>query len=711
MLFPDLASGHATPPFEPLGEQMQYQVGGGKPVYAYRFGTALMTQSIYPGVDACIEGAPGEGKTAPLAKGVVLEVAGQDVAGEGMGFGVPIVHYPDGWVYSRTTTTVDISTATSTVWKRTYQLDEIGGDAAHNYSFVPIQSRGAIEVTYTVDSSGVAVGVRVIGLDPGYTQVGILNEQSASFNDFAADGSQTLVNATVRQLGAGQRVLGTTSIEKSRGAVVGAFSRRRAASRRSRASVAAVRLGRPRLSLPVHLRRHQLSHQRTGGKMTPAERVDVVLVYPQRAPAQGRHWIMPSLGLMYLSASLRQAGYSVRHIDHTFMERRDVLAEIERLRPSVIGVYCMITMQDEALSLAEQVRGKALTVVGGPYPSGEPETFVDQFDLVAVGEGEQTIVQIMEHLDDRRFEEIAGLVFKRDGEIVRGASKIRTKDMSHLPLPYRGDVPNAEYIAYWRKHWKDATTPLMSTRGCPFRCDFCHKSVFGELFSARPVESVVAEMREIAGLGYDHIWMSDDLFTLNYKRTFELAQAIEAAHLPLTWECLSRVTHVDQALFEQMRRAGCKRIFFGIESGDENVLKEMKKGITPDQARAAVEACVAAGIKAAGFFMVGYLGETTDSLIKSINFSSSLPLDYVSYTIAYPLPGTGFYERVRERRQRGEWHKVRHNRLLFNTDFSEHKLRAAILKGAIQHRLNRMHLRPAARAFQLATDPVLRALR
>src|SRR5205807_1671752 len=160
-----------------------------------------------------------------------------------------------------------------------------------------------------------------------------------------------------------------------------------------------------------------------------------------------------------------------------------------------------------------------------------------------------------------------------------------------------------------------------------------------------------------------------------------------------------------------MHRAGCKRIFFGIESGDANVLKEMKKGITPDQARAAVQACVAAGIKAAGFFMVGYIGETTDSLIRSINFSSSLPLDYVSYTIAYPLPGTGFYDRVRERRMHGEWHKVRHNRLLFNTDFSEHKLRAAILKGAIQHRLNRMHMRPAARAFQLDHDSVLRALK
>ena len=161
---------------------------------------------------------------------------------------------------------------------------------------------------------------------------------------------------------------------------------------------------------------------------------DVVLVYPQRAPRKGRHWIMPSLGLMYLSASLRRAGYTVRHIDHTFMERREVLAEIDRLKPSVIGVYCMITMQDEAFSLAEQVRGRALTVAGGPYPSGEVEPFLDSFDLVAVGEGEETIVQVMEHLDDRCFEQIPGLAFKRDGEVVKTEARTRSKDMTQLPL-------------------------------------------------------------------------------------------------------------------------------------------------------------------------------------------------------------------------------------------------------------------------------------
>src|SRR5260370_19170190 len=115
--------------------------------------------------------------------------------------------------------------------------------------------------------------------------------------------------------------------------MVSTFHRGRRAPRGSRAHATGLQLGRPGLSLPLQLQRHQLPHQGAGGEMTPNERVDVVLVYPQRAPAQGRHWIMPSLGLMYLSASLRQAGYSVRHINHTFLERRASLSPIEKPRP------------------------------------------------------------------------------------------------------------------------------------------------------------------------------------------------------------------------------------------------------------------------------------------------------------------------------------------------------------------------------------------
>lgn len=188
LVFPDLAAGTANPPFESLGEQASYHAADGKAVYAYRLGVALLTQSIYPGLSAVIAPMPSQGKTAPLAKGLALRVAGTGITGEGLGFGAPIVHYPDGWVYSRTATTVDLSTSSKAIWKRTFALDEIGGDAAHGYAFEPIASRGSIEVTYTVDSSGVSITVRVLDLAPGDTEVGILNEQSAAFDDFAEPG-------------------------------------------------------------------------------------------------------------------------------------------------------------------------------------------------------------------------------------------------------------------------------------------------------------------------------------------------------------------------------------------------------------------------------------------------------------------------------------------------------------------------------------------
>jgi cellulose synthase/poly-beta-1,6-N-acetylglucosamine synthase-like glycosyltransferase len=193
-VFPELAAGRAAAPFVPLGDQRFYSAPGGKTVYAYRLGAALDQQPIFPGVDAAIRPVPREGKTAPLAKGVTLVVNGQTAAGEGMGFGVPIVHYPDGWVYPRTVNVLDLSSGGQAVWRTVYELDEIGGDAVHGYAFVPIDSRGRIEVTYTADAAGISIVVAPLQLQEGYTQVAILNEESAAFDNMA-DPSQTRVGA------------------------------------------------------------------------------------------------------------------------------------------------------------------------------------------------------------------------------------------------------------------------------------------------------------------------------------------------------------------------------------------------------------------------------------------------------------------------------------------------------------------------------------
>ena len=193
-LFPDLARGSTSPPFTPLGSQARYQVGGGKAVYAYGLdSTGCLVQELRPGLEASLSPPPAEGKTAPLAKGVALRVGSNPGTGEGMGFGVPTVHFPDGWVYARTFEDVDLSTDGATIWRRTFHLDEIGGDAARRYQFVPIASRGEIAVTYTIDRSGVSISVAPLWLVPGYSEVGILNEQSAAFDDFAADSQPTLM--------------------------------------------------------------------------------------------------------------------------------------------------------------------------------------------------------------------------------------------------------------------------------------------------------------------------------------------------------------------------------------------------------------------------------------------------------------------------------------------------------------------------------------
>ncbi len=176
-VFPNLAAGAPQPPFLPLYRSPG--VYGSKPVFAYR---------VVPGFG--LEPA-SQGKSAELAKGVTLGPAG---TGEGMGFGVPIVHYPDGWIYSRTSTTVELNPA---LWRRTFVLDLAGGDQAHGYRFVPVTPRGALEVTYAFDPSGITITVRPLWLVEGYTETGLLNEQGAIFDDLAADGRGPRVGSEI----------------------------------------------------------------------------------------------------------------------------------------------------------------------------------------------------------------------------------------------------------------------------------------------------------------------------------------------------------------------------------------------------------------------------------------------------------------------------------------------------------------------------------
>jgi anaerobic magnesium-protoporphyrin IX monomethyl ester cyclase len=257
----------------------------------------------------------------------------------------------------------------------------------------------------------------------------------------------------------------------------------------------------------------------------------------------------------------------------------------------------------------------------------------------------------------------------------------------------------------------------MSTRGCPFRCEFCSNVVFGGSYRERSPENVVDEIEQALALGYDRISFADDVFTMKPSRVLKICAEIQRRGLKFHWECLGRVDALDAPTALAMKRAGCMRIYFGIESGDDQILKLMNKHITRLQAQAAVEAAAQAGLEVGAFFILFYPGETNETVLDTLHFTTTLPLDYLGLTLPYPLPGTALYERVRERITR-EWHPGESvfttHKLTFDADFSETKMLFGLLKGQAQFKIkNKLgRLAPVAlRLFEKPTDWIFRILR
>jgi anaerobic magnesium-protoporphyrin IX monomethyl ester cyclase len=215
-------------------------------------------------------------------------------------------------------------------------------------------------------------------------------------------------------------------------------------------------------------------------------------------------------------------------------------------------------------------------------------------------------------------------------------------------------------------------------------------------FRSRSPENIVAEAEEIAALGYERIWFADDCFTLKPENVERVCDLLVQRGVDIGWECLSRVDTLNVEVARSMKRAGCVRVFFGIESGNDGILGIMNKQITTAQARRAVLAAKEAGLQVGAFFIVGYPGETDRTVLDTVRFASGLPLDYLSFTLPYPIPGTALHERVKDNgsvmvddwEEPKNWRLIRH-KLLYGSSFSETKLKFAIAKAQVQFRSRR----------------------
>jgi len=451
----------------------------------------------------------------------------------------------------------------------------------------------------------------------------------------------------------------------------------------------------------------------------------VLLIYPFFLPRHDRSiFRFPPLGLGYIAASLKNAGHTVSILDCTFRDIRGALDEARRTEANVIGIYSMASLKESSLEFARRLHHKSrLLIAGGPLPTVDPALFLKDFDIVVRGEGEKTVLRVLSAYErGLGWENIPGAAYRRDGKTKTNGEICSTPPVSleanldNIAFPARELLPSRSYIEYWKRRFGVAKTTVMTTRGCPFNCEFCSNAVFGVSYRERSAENVIDEVEQALGLGFNDIHFADDVFTLTRKRVLRICDQIEARGLRSKWECLGRVDSVDAELAARMGKAGCERMFFGIESASDHVLALMRKSITRERARQAVAAARSAGIKVGAFFIACYPGETDDTVLETIRFANRLGLDYLSFAMPCPLPGTALYERVKGRMRqdcREQGNADCKHYLTFDSGFSEAKTRFAILKGEAQFKM-RQRLRKApflVKPFESLSDLIFRAMR
>lgn len=451
----------------------------------------------------------------------------------------------------------------------------------------------------------------------------------------------------------------------------------------------------------------------------------VTLVYPYFQPSSDNSiFRFPPLGLGYIASYLRQHGIIVQLVDCTFLNQEKALDKIRRSKPEIIGIQSMFSMKGKSIEIAYQLRNDCgLLVAGGSLPTSNPEEYMSSFDVVALGEGEETMLEIVRQVeDDGDMSRIKGIAYRdaKTGGIVKTPARPFIQDLDMIPFPSRDFFDNQFYKDYYQKSFGYTTTSLITSRGCPFKCDFCSRPVFGNDLRSRTAGNIADEVEEVQDLGYDRIWFADDCFTLNRRRLIALCDELVTRNIRIGWECLSRVDTIDKEIVQRMKKAGCIRMFFGIESGNDSVLRLMRKEITVRQALDAVQTTKNAGIQVGAFFILGYPGENQKTILDTVRFASSLPLDYLSFTLPYPIPGTPLFDRVRNQMLMEEWIEPKNpslvkHKLLFGSPISEAKLKFAIAKGMIQFEIRKLlggtGYRLIGTPFERATDVAFKLMK
>jgi radical SAM superfamily enzyme YgiQ (UPF0313 family) len=372
------------------------------------------------------------------------------------------------------------------------------------------------------------------------------------------------------------------------------------------------------------------------------------------------------LGTLYAAALLRSAGISVAIFDSMLNDpEAEFQAALERHRPRIVVIYednfnflskmCLTRMRDVAYHILEASRlAGAVVLANGSDASDHSVDYLQKgFRCVLLGEAEWTLLELVQLLlrnSDSDVTHVHGLAFlhPETGEQVRTPSRTLMRDVNLLPMPARDLIDIQQYEAAWKSAHGFFSLNLVSSRGCPYRCNWCAKPIYGDHFSVRSAESVAEEMHRLKHVcGAEHLWFADDIFGLKQKWVCELAAEVERRDAAIPSKMQSRVDLMTAETVQALRRAGCAEVWMGVESGSQKILSAMDKGTRLDQVGVARENLRQEGIRACYFLQLGYPGENWQDIQQTIALVRDTRPDDIGVSVSYPLPGTRFYDRVR----------------------------------------------------------------
>jgi anaerobic magnesium-protoporphyrin IX monomethyl ester cyclase len=423
------------------------------------------------------------------------------------------------------------------------------------------------------------------------------------------------------------------------------------------------------------------------------------------------------LGTLVAAALLREHGFEVQLFDTMFCHHADeILPAIESFRPHVLVCYddgfnyltkmCLSNMREAAFRLMQHARDHGCTVIASSSDASDHyEKYLDRADFVLPGESEHALLDVVTALDSKAsFSDIPGIIFRENQQTRKTPPRPILKDLNKLPVAAWDLVDITPYREVWMKHHGYFSVNVATTRGCPYSCNWCAKPIYGNAYHMRSPEHVVDELVMLRDrFSMDHVWFCDDIFGLKRSWVAEFAKDVEEKGLKFRYKIQSRADLLVQEKYvEALARSGCYEVWMGAESGSQKILDAMDKGTTVAQIRQARSILRTYGIRAAYFLQFGYPGETSEDIQKTIDLVTETMPDDIGISVSYPLPGTAFYESVKDQLgQKTNWTDSDELALMFRNTYQPrfyktlHRLVHAI------YRRNKAQLRLQREGFSL----------